>query len=235
MPPLLHAGKLMTPCRENTQPVLESSVRTSFAKARRVLERRTLGLLTIQLILLCAWGASAALLAGPWGVLAAAAFAAFVTAPLQDGFAYLCLRSVRGIPAPAHLGLRVLDNYRESVAASVVVFLLALLGLAFFVLPGVLFYCRTCFVPYLIVDEGLDAVDAIQESFRLTRGHGLAILGMSAKGLLACGVGLLCLGVGVIPALTLWELARASLYHAVVLPSVARDPVHRLARPMLSA
>ncbi|HBZ70458.1 MAG TPA: hypothetical protein DEP35_12310 [Deltaproteobacteria bacterium] len=225
----------MTICLPSWQPVPEPTPCASFRKAWAALGRRPLGLLTTQLVLLCVWGLSALLLTGPGGVIGAAAFAAFVAAPLQDGFAYVCLRAVRGAPAPAHLGLRVLDNYRESVAAGVLVFLLTLLGLALFLLPGILFYCRTRFVPYLIVEEGLDAADAIQESFRLTRGHGLAILGMSASGAVACAAGLLCLGGGVIPALTLWELARASLYHAVVLPSEAWDPSSRLARPMLSA
>jgi hypothetical protein len=224
----------MTICLTSWPPP-ESTIRASFAKARGALERCTLGLLTTQVMLLCAWGLSVLLLVGPGGVLGAAAFAAFVAGPLQDGFAYVCLRAVRGVPAPAHLGLRVLDNYRESVAARVLVFLLTLFGLALFLLPGILIYCRTRFVPYLVVEEGLDAVDAIQESFRLTRGHGLVLLGITARGTVGCAAGLLCLGVGVIPALTLWELARASLYHAVVLPSESWDPGSRLARPILSA
>jgi uncharacterized membrane protein len=218
------------------RPLPESLLCTSLGRARGSLVRRAPGLLTMQLILLCAWGGSAALLvSGPGGALGAAAFVAFVVAPLQDGFAYVCLRSVRGVAAPAHVGLRVLDNYRESVAASVLVALLTLLGLALFLIPGVVFYCRTRFVPYLVVEEGLDAVDAIRESVRLTRGHGLTILGLTAGGVGACLAGLLCLGVGLVPALALWELGRASLYHAVVLPSETWDPSSRLARPMLSA
>jgi hypothetical protein len=217
------------------EPSPQSTLRATYAKARGVLGGRAVALLTLQLALVCVWGVSAALLVAPWGILGAAALAAFVASPLGDGFSYLCLRAVRGVPSPAHLGLRVLDNYRESVAASVLVFLLTLLGLAFFVLPGVLIYCRTRFVSYLVVEEGFDAVDAIQESFRLTRGHGVAILGITAGGIAACAAGLLCLGVGVIPALTLWELARASLYQTVVLPSEVLDPASRLARPALSA
>jgi len=214
---------------------LAPPLRASFAQAREALGRRPLGLLATQLVLLCTWGTSAALLTSPGGVLGAVAIAAFVAAPLQDGLAYGCLRAVRGVPAPARLGLRVLDNYREAVAAGVLLFLLTSLGLVLCVLPGVIFYCRTRFVPYLIVEEGLDAVDAIQESFRLTRGHGLVLLGISAGGAAACAAGLLCFGVGVIPALAWWELAQASLYHAVVLPSEAWDPGSRLARPLLSA
>jgi len=215
--------------------LLAPPLRAPFAQAREALGRRPLGLLATQLVLLCTWGTSAALLTSPGGALGAVAIAAFVAAPLQDGLAYGCLRAVRGAPAPARLGLRVLDNYREAVAAGVLLFLLTLLGLALGVLPGVIFYCRTRFVPYLVVEEGLDAVDAIQESFRLTRGHGFVILGITAGGAAACVAGLLCFGVGVIPALAWWELAQASLYHAVVLPSEAWDPGSRLARPLLSA
>jgi hypothetical protein len=214
-------------------PLPESLLNASLTQARGSLARRALRLLTMQVVLLCVWGGSAALIvSGPGGLLGAAAFLAFVVAPLQDGFAYVCLRTVRGASASAQLGLRVLDNYRESVAASVLVFLITSLGLALFLIPGVLFYCRTRFVPYLIVEEGLDAVDAIQESFRLTRGHGLTLLGLSASGVVACFAGLLCLGVGVIPALTLWELGRASLYHAVVVPSETWDLAGRLAPPL---
>ena len=90
----------MTICLTSCQALPASPLRPFLAKARGVLGRRALGLLTMQFVLLCAWGVGAALLAGPCGVLAAATFAAFVLAPLQDGFAYICLRAVRGVPAP---------------------------------------------------------------------------------------------------------------------------------------
>ena len=218
------------------RPLPESLLCTSLSRAREALAQRAPGLLLMQLVLLCAWGGSVALLAsGAAGALGALAFVAFVVAPLQDGFSYVCLRTARGTAAPAYAGLRVLDNYRESVAAGVLVCLLTLFGLALFVVPGVVFYCRTRFVPYLVVEEGLDAVDAIRESVRLTQGHGLTLFGLTGCGVAASIAGLLCLGAGVVPALALWELGRASLYHAVVLPSETWDPSSRLVRPMLSA
>ena len=63
------------------------------------------------------------------------------------------------------------------------------------------------------------AVDAIRESFRLTRGLEGTILGIIVAGLLASGLGLAMLGLGLVPALIWWDLAMASLYHAEVLPS----------------
>lgn len=169
------------------------------------------------------------------GALGGLAFALFVTAPFQAGFAYVCLRAARGVPTAPRHALKALDNYREAVASTALVWLGTTLGLACFVAPGVVFYCRTRFVPYLVVEEGLDAAAAIQESFRLTRGHEAAILGVTALGLAACGVGLLLFGVGVVPALVWWDAALASLYHAVVLPSEAWDPESRLMRPLARA
>ncbi len=169
------------------------------------------------------------------GVLGGGAFALFVTAPFQAGFAYVCLRAARGVPAAPRHALMALDNYREVVAATAFVWLGTALGLACFVAPGVVFYCRTRFVPYLVVEEGLDAAAALQESFRLTRGREGAILGITALGLAASAAGLLLFGLGIVPALVWWDAALASLYHAVVLPSEAWDPESPLMRPLARA
>src|SRR5208283_1960208 len=98
------AEEPMTICLTSCQALPESTLRP-FAKARGVLGRCALGLLATQLVLLCAWGVSAALLTGPWGVLGAAAFAAFVAAPLQDGFAYVGRRERARLPPHAPLPL----------------------------------------------------------------------------------------------------------------------------------
>jgi len=63
----------------------------------------------------------------------------------------------------------------------------------------------------------------------------IALLGGAAIVLLVGLLGSRWVRSQVVPALTLWELARASLYQRVVLPSEAWDPASRLARPMLSA
>lgn len=183
----------------------------------------------------CVAAFGASLLAGfPFGLLASLAMAIFLLAPLHWGLLHVALRAARGAPARAHDALRVLDNYREAVAAQALVFTAVALGAACFVLPGVWIYARTRFVPYLVVEEEMDAAAAIAESVRLTRGRTRAILGISLLGAVLAVGGALAAGVGIVPAFLVWELALASLYHASVLPSDAWEPASPLARPALS-
>lgn len=64
-------------------------------------------------------------------------------------------------------------------------FLFALLitaGTAFFVIPGIYFFCRYFFFSYAMVDKNLDVLEAFQESSRLTEGARWHILGLSVVG-----------------------------------------------------
>ena len=146
------------------------------------------------------------------------AFAIFVALPARWGFYGLCLRAVWGEPVEGADILNVRDNYREIVIGGVVVTLLVIAGLILLVVPGVIVYLRTRFVPYLIVEEQLDARTAIRESFRLTQGLESTIFGICAAGIGLSFAGLLCFVVGVVPAVIWWDLAMASLYHAEVMP-----------------
>jgi len=83
------------------------------------------------------------------------------------------------------------------------------------IVPGIIFACRLAFVRYLVVDRNMDPVSAIKESWRMTRSHAWDIF---ALGLLAIPItiaGLICLGVGVIPAIMWIRASFASMYYAV--------------------
>jgi hypothetical protein len=149
------------------------------------------------------------------------ALGAFVATPLKWGFYGICLDAVRGRRVDAANLVRVQENYREVVIAGVVSTLLVLAGLVFLILPGLYLYLRLQFVPYLVVNEGLDAGGAIRESLRLTRGLEAPILGIVVVGLAASLAGLLMAGLGLLPALVWWDLAMASLYCAEVRPSAS--------------
>lgn len=202
--------------------------------ARSIL-RRPLLLLGLAIALALLEGLSAHTAAVlPGGTLVGVALAVFVLAPVAWGVSFVGLRVVRGGRASAPDALRVLDNYREAVAAHVLVWLAVALGLACFVVPGVVVYLRTRYVPYLVVEEELDAASAIAESWRLTRGHTPALLGISVAGALAVAAGMMLGGIGVVPAFLWWDVALASLYHATVAPSERFEPAGSLARPVLS-
>jgi len=146
-----------------------------------------------------------------------------VAGPLRWVYSSFCLQLSQGASPSSKPALDALDRYREVVLAGLLTFAMVVAGLLFFVVPGVWIYCRTRFVPYLVINEGLGATDAIAESFELTRGLGPTILGITALGWLSTGVGSLLAGIGALPALIGWDLTLASLYHSVVLSPHEED------------
>lgn len=87
------------------------------------------------------------------------------------------------------------------------------IGLIFLVVPGVILACRLAFVRYLVMDKKLEPVEAVEASWRMTRGHANSIFFMGSLAVL--GAGLICFGVGVIPAYMWVRSAFASMYFAV--------------------
>ncbi|MFC2003704.1 hypothetical protein ACFLV4_07190 [Chloroflexota bacterium] len=90
-----------------------------------------------------------------------------------------------------------------------------IVGFFLLIIPGIIFACKLAFTPFLVVDRKMDVIEAVKESWRMTNGHAWTVF---LIGLLAIPIsiaGLICLGVGIIPA-TMWITAAfASLYHAV--------------------
>ena len=83
-------------------------------------------------------------------------------------------------------------------------------------MPGIIFACKLAFVPYLVIDQKMDAVQAIKESWRLTNGYATKVFLIGLLSIPIHILGLICCGVGVIPAAMWVELTFASLYYAVV-------------------
>jgi len=72
------------------------------------------------------------------------------------------------------------------------------LGFIAFIVPGIIIAMGLAFVPYLVVERGLGPIDAIKESWRITKGHKwqlfllvLTLIGINLLGTLALLVGLL--------------------------------------------
>lgn len=166
-----------------------------------------------------------------WGLL----FYIFVGFPLEVGFAFICLRAVRGGEVKLEHFFEVTTRYKEIVLCGIFSSALIVGGFGFFALPGIYFYCKTRFVPYLILEDGLDARSAMQESFRLTKGHIGTLLLISLVGTIAWLLGGLLLLLGIAPALVWWQLSLASLYHGAVTPPSAWMMEDREAREEAAA
>jgi len=112
-------------------------------------------------------------------------------------------------------------NYLNIVLANLLLVAIVGIGFVLFLIPGIIFACRLAFVPYLVMDKGLDPVAAIEKSWNMTRSHGWRIFAMYLVAILLFCVGLVLL---VVPAFFAWILgscAFASLYHAVDLEEKA--------------
>lgn len=153
-------------------------------------------------------------------VIVAAGFFSFVygvlvVGPLSYGVTFAHLKAARDDRVDVKDMFEAFHNYWNAVLANLLVGAIVGIGFVLLIVPGIVFACKLAFTPYLIVDRKLGVIDAVQESWRLTNGHGWKVF---ALGLLAIPIfiaGLLCFFVGVIVSIMWAKLAFASLYHAV--------------------
>lgn len=144
-------------------------------------------------------------------------YSVMILAPLEYGLPYVALKAARGEKIEVKDVLEPYKNYFNVVLANLLVDIVIVVGLFFFIFPGIYFAVKLAFVPFLVVDRKLDAIEAFKESWRMTGGYGFEIF---LIGLLAIPIyigGFILLGVGAIIS-TLWvSIAVASMFHAVVL------------------
>jgi hypothetical protein len=89
------------------------------------------------------------------------------------------------------------------------------LGIIMLIVPGIIFACRLSMVPYLMMEKKLQAVDAVRQSWEITRGHAGAIFWLGFVSFWLAIAGLCCLVVGIIPAIIWISLAFAAMYKAI--------------------
>ena len=66
------------------------------------------------------------------------------------------------------------------------------------------------------MDKGLDPIEAVEESWRLTRGHGWKIFFMGFVSIFIAIFGLILVFVGILPAIIWISSSFASLYEQVL-------------------
>jgi len=139
--------------------------------------------------------------------------------PIDYGSAFVFLKAVRGQQFEVKDMFSAFENYWNVVLASLLVYAIIAIGLVLLFVPGIIFACKLAFVKYLVMDRKMDPVEAVKESWNMTRGHAWKIFLM---GLLAVPIGiagLICMVVGLIPAIMWVRCAFASMYYAVSKPA----------------
>ncbi len=134
--------------------------------------------------------------------------------PIDYGAAWVYLKAVRSEKFDVQDMFSVFENYLNVVLAQLLVWAIVGIGIVLFVIPGIVLLCRLAFVRYLVMDRKMEPVEAVKESWRMTRPHGLQIFFMGLLVLPIFTAGAICFGVGVIPALMWVRCAFAAMYYA---------------------
>jgi len=138
-----------------------------------------------------------------------------VVGPTEYGISFAYLKAARSDKLETRDMFKAFHNYWNAVLANLLVGVIVIIGLFLLIVPGIIFACKLAFTPYLVVDQKMDVIEAVKESWRMTNGYAWKVF---LVGLLAVPIfiaGLLCLVVGVIPALMWITATLASLYYAV--------------------
>jgi uncharacterized membrane protein len=109
------------------------------------------------------------------------------------------------------------ENYLHIILANLLVTALVMLGFMFLIVPGIIIACRLAFVTYVVMDKKLDPIVAVEESWKLTKGHGWTIFFMAIVSFFIALAGLIMCFVGILPAIMWIRSSFASLYEAVLL------------------
>lgn len=136
--------------------------------------------------------------------------------------------SIRAHDAVEKVDLKDLWNpqaFVRYILGQIVVGLIVVAGLVLLIVPGVIAALGLMLTPYLIVDKGMQPIDALKESWRVTKGHRmqlflfvLSLIGINVLGLLALVVGLLV-------SVPVSMLAVVHVYRKIIHTSAELTPV----------
>lgn len=143
------------------------------------------------------------------------AFSIFLTNPLGYSVNYAYLKAARDDDIEVKDMFEAFRCYWDAVLASLLVGLIVVVGTILLIVPGIIFACKFAFVPYLVIDRKMKAIDSMNESWRMTGGYAWKVFLIGLLGLPIFIAGLICLGIGVIPASMWISTAIATLYYAV--------------------
>lgn len=106
-------------------------------------------------------------------------------------------------------------NYFEVMLANFLVTVIIVVGFVFLIIPGIIFAVKLVFVPYLVMDKEMKAMDAIKLSWKMTGGYFWQIFLVGFLAVFIVIAGLVLLIIGIFPAVLWINTAMASLYMAV--------------------
>jgi uncharacterized membrane protein len=117
-----------------------------------------------------------------------------------------------------------LAHIHKYIAAALIAGMAIMMGLILLLVPGIVFLARLWFIGFVIVDERVGPLDAIQQSWDISRGYTFDLILLF---ILFCGInllGVICLGVGVFVSFPVSGLALAHIYRVLKPRAAAAVP-----------
>ena len=153
-------------------------------------------------------------------VMLAIGYGIFISGPIGYSVSWVFLKAVRREKIEIKDMFAVFDrNYWNAVIAGLVTTIIIVIGIFMLIVPGIYFACRLAFVPYLIMDEKMEAMEALKASWAMTKGHGWTVFFMGLLAFFIVIAGLIVLIFGVLISAMWISAAFAVLYHSVYLKS----------------
>ena len=138
--------------------------------------------------------------------------------PIVYGSSFIFLKAVRGdkfevkdIFSP----FEKVERYLNVILAELLKSAIIVIGLFFLFVPGIIFACKLAFVKYLVLDRNMGAVEAVKESWNMTKGYAVDIFLIGLIAVPLAIAGLICFLVGIIPVIMWVRCAFATMYYAV--------------------
>jgi hypothetical protein len=155
----------------------------------------------------------------------------FLAAPVVSyGGKMIFVQAVRKIKPDFELLIRGFwENYLYIILANLMVVALIVLGCFALLIPGIIIACRLVFVSYIIMDKKLDPIEAVELSWKLTRGHGWRIFAMGLVSFFILILGLCLFLIGIFPAIMWVSCSFATLYQSVLIEKEKPAEVQQVA------
>ena len=155
----------------------------------------------------------------------------FLAAPVVNyGGDMIFVQSVRKIKPDFEMLIKGFwTNYLYIILANLLVTALIVLGCFALLIPGIIIACRLVFVSYIVMDKKLDPIEAVELSWKLTRGHGWRIFAMGIISFFILIFGLCLFLIGIFPAMMWVSCSFATLYQSVLLEKEKPAEVQQVA------
>jgi hypothetical protein len=151
-------------------------------------------------------------------IMLAIGYGIFISGPIGYSVQWVFLKAVRREKIEIKDMFAVFErNYWNAVIASLVTTIIIVIGIFMLIVPGIIFACRLAFVPYLVIDQKMEAMEALKASWAMTKGHGWTVFFMGLLAFFIIIAGLIVLIFGVLISAMWISAAFAILYHSVYL------------------